>query len=158
MGKSPDEQNLILARFKSNQGLSDSDIATIFQIDISLARQWSKGIQVDPKADAAALALNIIMERWKKETGSFNDVDYQHLMHSAHLLEKENADLKAEISAIRNGLKALDDYRGYLKTLNPPPSLEQTERDKSMDAHHLAIDEANKDAPMLTIDTEFEVF
>ena len=106
-----EEANQIIPRFKSNQGLSNQDLSVIFQVSIKTAKDWAKGLQVDPKAEAVAIALNTMIERWKKEKGAWNDVDYQHLMKNAENLQKENDKLKAyilELTSTRRKLSLFD--------------------------------------------------
>ncbi len=91
-------KELIFARFKANQGLSNRDAAKIFQVSLDLIKDWNKSPGIIPDAaNNVALALNIMMERWKKENGMTNDVDYQHLMKNAENLQKENDELKETI-------------------------------------------------------------
>ena len=61
-----EEANLIIPRFNSNQGLSNQDLSVIFQVSIKTAKDCAKVLQLDPKAEAVAIALNTIIERWKK--------------------------------------------------------------------------------------------
>ena len=107
MSKSDNE---IIPTFKSFQGLSISDISVIFQVSMQTSLDWSRGRTADPKAEAAALALNEIMERWKKESGSFNDVDHQHLMKRCEKLEEENKRLKRKVMTMSSaGTRSLSE-------------------------------------------------
>jgi len=105
-----DPDSKILAIFKSNQGLSHRNIADIFGVSPNEARHWE--VHGAPaQVNAAAFALNVIMERWKGERGSFNDVDYQHLLHNAEKLQKENMGLRGEIALLKAELSFRRDIR-----------------------------------------------
>lgn len=129
--KMSEEANLV-QRFKSNQGLSNKDIATIFQVPAKTATAWIKGKDLDPKAEAVALALNTMMERWKMETGSWNDVDYQHLLKNAENLQKENDSLREEIQQLKT-----------LLHIRKPKSYEHELLEESQVATLKAIEVAN---------------
>ena len=131
-----EEANQIIPRFKSNQGLSNQDLSVIFQVSIKTAKDWAKGLQVDPKAEAVAIALNTMIERWKKEKGAWNDVDYQHLMKNAENLQKENEVLKETIRQLEDA-----------ETLKSKPggfSIEQIKLNDSEEALQNAVLIANK--------------
>ncbi len=110
-------KDLILARFKANQGLSFSDISAIFDVDLPTARRYLDG-EAPGRINKIALALNCMMERWKSERGVFNDVDYQHLAKNAENLYKENQILKEKIKAFEDAIKsnslALENYEKSL--------------------------------------------
>jgi hypothetical protein len=101
-------KSLAFAQFMSNQGLSHSEIAVIFNCTSEESRNWANG-SAPQEINQTAIIINQILERQKLK--DMPDIDRQHFEHRSEVIVKENEELKAENSRLRKAIYEYDKAR-----------------------------------------------
>ena len=103
----------VFTQFKSNQGLSNSDLSQIFNRHPEDIRQWVE-TQAPTEVTKIVAICNDILERQKLH--DMPDIDRQQFEHRAELLNKEIVSLKAEVERLNKLIDvAVDVFSPSLK-------------------------------------------